>query len=324
MVGGIVNHDFSDEGIILTTGYDSAWNDKGAVYMLNILDPVTGTLRFSKPVKLEGRILATEVLPKGILFITTSEINILDPRTGRLVSKKSVASKHSLITATKGDHVFAFSRDAGELYRVDKRKATITKISKEHVKLRGKETPALLEVRGDGFVVASQQNLVSYAPDGSKKFHVYYPAPQRSGFMRALLHAQAIRAGMASFASGATGGAFAHAASKQDNGSVNQTISAGAARGYGEMSEDYASLSRKYHRAATQRFKASAMARDFMFMMVKLRRGDIGLAKVSKKTGSIVGMINLERDRTPSYQVDTISNRIYYRLSSSEVVGYRF
>ena len=34
--------------------------------------------------------------------------------------------------------------------------------------------------------------------------------------------------------------------------------------------------------------------------------------------------IDLNRDKNPSYQVDSISNQIYYRVSPTEVVGYRF
>ena len=29
-------------------------------------------------------------------------------------------------------------------------------------------------------------------------------------------------------------------------------------------------------------------------------------------------------DRTPSYQVDAVANRIYYRSGSDEIVSYRF
>ena len=32
----------------------------------------------------------------------------------------------------------------------------------------------------------------------------------------------------------------------------------------------------------------------------------------------------MERDRTPSYPVDAVANRIYYRFGSDEFVSYRF
>jgi outer membrane protein assembly factor BamB len=324
VTGGIVDHDSSRHGIILTTGYDSAWNDKGAVYMLNILDPRTGTLRFEKPIKMEGRILSIEVVSKGVLFVTTSEVNILNPVTGELLRSRSIESRDSLVSNARGNDLFVFSQEEGALYHIDKQAASFRKLSKERIELEGKEKPAFLEVRRDGFILGSQQNLIAFKRNGEKIYQVYYPAPRRPALVRALLRAEAIRAGMASFAAGATGGAMAVAASEQPEGSVNRAIGAGLAEGYGEMSEQYAGVSRQYWQAASQRFKASAASRDFVFMMVKFRKGDLGLAKVSKRNGAMVGMIDLNRDKEPSYQVDSISNQIYYRVSPTEVVGYRF
>lgn len=324
VTGGIVDYDFSKHGIILTTGYDSAWNDKGAVYMLNILDPRTGTLRFDKPIKMEGRILSTEVVPEGVLFVTTSEVNILNPATGELMRSKSIESKDSLVSSRSGNDLFVFSQEEGALYRIDTQAASFSKLSKERIKLEGKEKPAFLEVRRDGFILGSQQNLIAFKRSGETIYQVYYPAPRQPALMRALLKAEAIRAGMASFAAGATSGAMAVAAADQPEDSAGRAIGAGLAQGYGGASQQLAGVSKQYWQAANQRFKASAASRDFVFMMVQFRKGDLGLAKVSKRNGAMAGMINLNRDKDPSYQVDSISNQIYYRVSATEVVGYRF
>jgi hypothetical protein len=82
-------------------------------------------------------------------------------------------------------------------------------------------------------------------------------------------------------------------------------------------------LSSAYWKAARTRFTASAVSGDYAFMMVQLARSDYGLAAVSKKTGQIAGIISMGRDREPSYSVDAISNRVYYRLNPGEIVSYR-
>jgi hypothetical protein len=89
--GGVVDHDFSKHGLVVTTAFDNAWTNKGAEYFLNILDLDSGLPRYKKPVKLRGRIRATDVLSSGILFVTDSEINILDSETagGRPVPHRS-------------------------------------------------------------------------------------------------------------------------------------------------------------------------------------------------------------------------------------------
>ncbi len=75
---------------------------------------------------------------------------------------------------------------------------------------------------------------------------------------------------------------------------------------------------------ARARFKASATAPEFVFMMVKRARGSYGLARVSKATGKIEGIINLGKDKHPTYQVDGVTNQIFYRPKPTALVGYRF
>ena len=59
-------------------------------------------------------------------------------------------------------------------------------------------------------------------------------------------------------------------------------------------------------------------------MMVKRARGQYGLARVSKSTGRIEGIISLGRDKQPSYQVDGVTNKIFYRPRPTTIVGYKF
>jgi hypothetical protein len=66
------------------------------------------------------------------------------------------------------------------------------------------------------------------------------------------------------------------------------------------------------------------LAPDFVFMMVKQERGGYGLAKVSKASGRVEAVIDLGRDKDPIYEVDAVSNLIFYRPSPGTVAGYRF
>ena len=66
------------------------------------------------------------------------------------------------------------------------------------------------------------------------------------------------------------------------------------------MADGYAGLSRQYAETARKRFHASAQSTDFVFMMVRYAGKDVGLAKVSKRTGEIEAMINMRREKTPS------------------------
>ncbi len=140
--------------------------------------------------------------------------------------------------------------------------------------------------------------------------------------MRAMLIANSIRAGMASAASGMMGGAFATAAAKQEPGTAGNTFASGMAEGYGEMAVGLGGVSKKFADAARERFKASRNTVDFVFMMVQLK-GSYGLAQVSKKTGEIVKVMDMKKDKSPSYQVDSISNVIFYRIKENEISGFK-
>ena len=58
-------------------------------------------------------------------------------------------------------------------------------------------------------------------------------------------------------------------------------------------------------------------------MMVRLPRG-YAIAQVVKDDGGIRGLIPIGKDKTPSYQVDDVADRIYYRAASREIHGYAF
>ena len=88
--GSVVNCIVMDLGILITTAFDNAWNNKAEEYYLNILDPQTGTLKYEKSVKLKGDLIRTELIPTGLLFITTKEVNILDIATGTLRWSSSI------------------------------------------------------------------------------------------------------------------------------------------------------------------------------------------------------------------------------------------
>jgi hypothetical protein len=101
-------------------------------------------------------------------------------------------------------------------------------------------------------------------------------------------------------------------------------VTATASTGYAQVSAQAAVLSARYGEAARTRFKASTIAPDFVFMMVKTDRGSNGLARVDKGTGGILDVIDLGRDKNPIYEVDAVSNLVFYRPGPGTVVGYRF
>ncbi|HEV8198952.1 MAG TPA: PQQ-binding-like beta-propeller repeat protein [Candidatus Polarisedimenticolia bacterium] len=321
--GGILNHDWTTAGLVLTTGYDSAWTNKGTEYFLTLLDPDSGALRFEEPLKLRGRIETTQVIPAGLLYTTTSEVNILDLKTGKTVLAEGLRSDDSLVTTVHGRSLYAYAGKTGTLHRLDLDRATLSTVSREPARLEEDEAPTEIEMRGDRVTVLSSQNVVSWGADGALLFHAYYASPRLPGLMRALLRAEQVRMAMASAAAGMGSVAFAGASTKTAPGSIDRAVTATAATGYAQAAEQAASLSARYGEQARTRFKATTTVPDFVFMMVARGRGT-GLARVDKETGRIETVIDLGHDREPVYDVDAVSNLIFYRPAPDTVSGYRF
>jgi hypothetical protein len=88
-----------------------------------------------------------------------------------------------------------------------------------------------MELRPEGIVLISPQNLIVIGSDGGIKQQAYYPAPQLPGLLRAIYRVDAIRAGLYGAAASAYGDAFAQA-SRQSSDPQAQRI-------YGELATAY-------------------------------------------------------------------------------------
>ena len=321
--GGIVDYDFSNAGLVVTTGYDSAWNDKGTEYLLYVLDVNAGALRFEDPLKVKGRMLRTELLQQGLLYVTTHEVNVFSPQNGRLVHEPVVRGKKPIVTSWNGNYLYAFNTAEGLLYRLDRRTAELVRLSMARAELQGKDNPMALDVRANEIVLTGHQNVIGFSADGQIRFSAYHPAPRRHKLVQALMWAQAVRATMASVDTGVAGAAFAAASSETDERSIERQLTTELGKGFTQMSEGYMGLAGDYAREARRRFQASATARDFVFMMVQQDK-QLSLAQVSKGTGQIVALINMGSDKEPSYQVDDVGDRIFYRQAPSVIAAYSF
>jgi outer membrane protein assembly factor BamB len=322
--GSIVNHDWTDAGLVLTTGFDSAWTHKDEVFNLSLLDVKNGVLRFDDPLRLRGKIVSTQVVPAGLLYTTTSEADILDLSTGRPRLDGAVRSDGSLVAVANGKYLYTYGAKSGLVHRIDVERGIVTPLSSTPVRLEEDEAPLAIEVAGDRITVVSSQNVLAWGLDGALKVQAYHPSPRLPVMMRALLRAEQVRMGMAAVAAGAASATFAAGSTQTAPGSMDRAVTATLATGYAQAGAQAAVLSARYGEAARTRFKASTVAPDFVFMMVKTDRGSYGLAKVDKATGRILAVIDLGRDKEPVYEVDAVSNLIFYRPSPGTVVGYRF
>jgi outer membrane protein assembly factor BamB len=329
--GSVVSYIQTQQGILLTTAFDNAWNNKAEEYFLNILDPNTGTLKFTKPVKLKGDLIKSELTPKGLLFTTTKEVNILDTNTGNLLWENSIEAGNPFNSDVPrpfptGDNgtgkMFVYSPKEKALFEIDKQAATSRQITTTKVEFEGKEVPGSIDIFAEGVIMMSEQNIMKFGSDGSVKYHKYYAAPREPALMRALVAAQAIRAAYIGSVAGVYSAAFAQA-SQQSNDPAGKAIGQEFSKGFGELSNAGFAYSANAMKQFNVRYKASLSTPNFMMMMTKQEKKGNQLVQINKLNGEIINAIDIKNDKEPEYEVDQIYNYVYYRTGPSELVCYK-
>jgi outer membrane protein assembly factor BamB len=313
--GGVYNYIPTERGFLIIT-------QGGNGHYLNILDPVAGMMTYEKPVKVNGTVMGVVNIPKGLIYITSEEVNILDPANGTLLLDKSINTNPAL-TADGGDRLYAFDIKEKMLKSIDKNSGTVHTLSRTSIKFEGKEDPTGIELREVGVFVFSEQNVAMFDFEGNLKFQNYFPAPRESGFKRALMYAQAVRAAYISANS-----YYASARLKQveDEVKAEDPVSGAIVEGfgkvYGELGDAASDFAVQTFKQANARFKATAEGRNFMIVMTEMNRDNL-LIRVNKDTGKMEGSIDLGKDREPEYAVDDITGQIYLKTSVAELVSYQ-
>src|SRR5204863_9668652 len=177
------------------------------------------------------------------------------------------AARYYLHTAAEGQTLYVFANRDHKLYAVDRNAGSFRPVSGE-IKLQGGEDPTAMEIRPEGIVLSSPQNLVIVARDGQIKKQVYYPAPQLPGVLRALYAVNAVRAGLYGAAASVYGDAFAQA-SRQAADPGMQRVTGQLATAYSQGGKQVERYSKQTVALATKRFKASLDLPGFIFMLTR-------------------------------------------------------
>jgi len=309
---------------------------------INVLDVATASLRLKKDVKIKGQLSYAELMPAGLLYISrpdsmvNAEVNIIDLGTGEprfrdaIESGKPLSSDESgynaaryyLHHAVEGKTLYVFANRDHRLYAVDRESGSFKAIGGE-IKLQGGEDPTAMEIRAEGIVLSSPQNLLILSRDGQIQRQAYYPAPQLPGLLRALYAVNAVRAGLYGAAASAYGDAFAQA-SRQSSDPATQQMTGQLAAAYTQGGKQLQGYSRQSMALATKRFKASLNAPEFVFMLTKAPDGHGNvLLQIDKRTAEPQASINLGKEKEPAYAVDDIADMLFLQTAPGTLVGYR-
>ncbi|MAF08805.1 MAG: hypothetical protein CL389_13260 [Acidiferrobacteraceae bacterium] len=315
--GGVTNVYDINQGILLV-----AYNGKKS--FLYLLDPVKGEFRRKKPIDLKGDITATYETDSGLLCFTGREINLLDLASGKFKWKKAVMSAPQH-TAISGDTIYAYDAKDRRIKVIDTKSGRVEQLNKSKISFEGKESPTSVELREDGVLLASSQNLALFSNAGERVYHKYYPAPRRPGWLRALYWVHGVRAAIISAESYYVTGAMLGASLTpefQQVDDVTRSIVAEIATAYGDQAQYARSVAADSFRKARQRYKATTATRDSRIILSQSDK-QIQLLKVSKRDGEVQSTLDLGKDKEPAYMVDAVTDQIYLQIDDNTIASYR-
>jgi hypothetical protein len=333
MRGDVIDALVAGESVVLAVDADSKT-------FVNVLDVGSATVRLKKDVKIKGQLTYAELTPAGLLYVsrpdatTNAEVNVIDLAKGQprfkdaIESGKSMsasrynAARYYLHHANEGRTLYVFANRDRRLYAVDREDGTYRALGGE-IKLEGGEDPVDMEIRPEGIVLVSPQNLVIVGRDGQVKQQAYHPAPQLPGLLRALHAVNAVRAGLRGAAASAYGDAFAQA-SRRSADPAAQRLTGELATAFTQGGAQLQGYARQSAAMATKRFKASLAVPGSVFMLTKAPEGKGNmLLQVDKDSAQPRARVDLGKEKEPVYAVDDIAGMLFLRTGPGTLVGYR-
>ena len=314
--GDVTAYKLNGKNLILATARDQGTN------FISIVDLDAGKSVTKKALEIKGDIRDLQIVPQGLYYRTTEQINILDLETGDKTWKKGFAVKQCSGQNADGKTGYVYANRI--IYRINYEKGDMEEWI-TGINFDGKEDPTSLQVRPNGILLTSDQNLRLYNFDGKQVFHTFQQAPGRTlaGKLTSGLGAltagaisaqQTAQAAQLSYAKGYYGSTDPGLDQSIKNANANASNFAGAAV------QSFQSISR--------RFKATKQADNFMAILTNFGKSnmakDAGVMMVDKNTGAAIKEIVLGDKKDPDYKLDELGRVVYYKANGSEISGFHF
>ncbi len=314
--GDVIAYKLSGNKLILATARDQGTN------FISIVDLDAGKSITKKPLSIKGTVTDLQIVPQGLYFRTTDQINILDLETGDKTWKKGFAVNNC--SGQNADAKTGYVYANGTVYKVDFEKGDLNEWV-TGIKFDNKEEPTNLQLRENGILLTSDQNARLYDYGGKQIFHTYEQPPGRtlagkltSGLgaltSAAIAAQQMAQSAQMSYAKGYYGSTSSSMDNSIKNANTNASNFGGAAV------ESFKSISK--------RFSATKQANNFMAMLTNFGGGntakEAGVMMIDKTNGKEIRKIILGDKKDPDYQMDELGRVVYYKANGSEISGFRF
>lgn len=294
--------------------------DNGDNY-ISLIDLDAGKSITKKPLSINGEIRDLQIVPQGMYYRTSDEINILDLESGDKTWKKGFKVKNCVGDNVSEKYGYVYANEI--IYKVDFEKGELSEWVKG-IDFDGKEDPTSLQVRENGILLTSDQNARLYNTEGKVIWHSYNKAPGKTGMGKVLSGLGGLAATMMAAAEYSRSAQLSYA--KGYYGSTSPALDRDI-KNANANAEAFAGAAAASFREIGRRFKATKQANDFMAVLTSLggnnQASSAGIVIVSKIDGKIIASMLLG-DKTPDYKLDELGRMVYQKSESDEIKGFKF
>lgn len=325
--GGIKNYLYTEKGLAVAMVNSSS--NKNSI---NFIDVPTGKFLLAKNVNVDGRLEYLELTPKGLLFKTDREVNIIGLDTDKRLMDLPVQSKNDMpvLSVNGKDHVYFYSDDDKSIYEINKGDGSSRVLNKAKIDFQGGERPQYIDLRGEGVCLSSAQNVTLVKFDGTAKYLAYHPGVRTlETTLNKIEAATAVYASIVNVASAAVDAAQVGKMTLALGANQTPAQQAELRNSFSQLQQAYSSVGPASFILSLERFKtmkgrleASAQSKNEVYMMTKVDDRTV-LLGVNKDSGEPVSKVMLaKRDKEPLYELDMESGYLYYAPKGSNLIGW--
>jgi hypothetical protein len=313
--GDIVSYKMNGKQLILATARDQGTN------FISIVDLDAGKSITKKALKIDGAATDLHIVPQGLYYRTSKEINILDTEKGDRKWKKGFKVDNCI--GVNADENTGYVYGNNKIYKVDFATGDMAEWITD-IKFDGKEEPSDIEIHNGDVVLSYSQNINRYSMDNKLLFHTYTKAPGRSHAGKIFSAFGGVLATAGAMASAAHSAQLSYA--KGYYGSTDPQLDRDI-KNANNMTAAFGGAAISSFKSISRRFTASKQADDFIAMLTNLDDGNgkdnVGIVCVSKIDGK-EGKKVIFADKSPDYKLDQIDRMIYFKNADDEIQGFRF
>ncbi len=325
--GGVRNYLYTEKGLAVAMVNSS--NQKNSI---NFIDVPTGKFVLPKNVNVDGNLQYLELTPKGLLFKTDREINIIGLETDKPLMELPVQSKKdgAILSVNGTDHYYFYSPDDKLIYDINKTEGTGKPLNKNKIDFKSGEDPTAIEIRKDGVLVFSAQNAVLVGFDGATKYSVYNPGVRtlESVVNKALSYGEALSA-VTTIVGASVAADQLNKATVQLSAGLTPAQQAALRNEFSKMQQAYSVVGTAAFVTSLANFKnvksrvsASSQSNDMIYMMTKVDEGTV-LLGINKDSGETASKVKLaRRDKDPLYELDNESGYLFYAPKGANAIGW--